>query len=123
MTLKQYKTLAKAIASKITYLGGNPQRVRHLKAPVNYFINTRDPKAYNDKPCSYVSGESNVEVKFDMISNPNNPNYKFKTLKPGSMSAYSSETKTNVDITDFNFDSAQFADLIEIIENCQWEIA
>ena len=123
MTLKQYQTLAKTIANKIESLGGNPQKVRHLKAPINYYVDVRDPKMYGDKPCSYESGKSNVEVKFDIVSNPNNPNYKFKTLKPGSMSFYSSETQTNVDISDFNFDSTQFADLVEIIEDCKWELA
>ena len=113
MTIKQYQTVAKAIASKIEELGGNPYFVHHLHANDVVSIKVRDPKQYI--PTSISSGDGNAVVEFDTLSNPNNPNYKFNTLKPGSMSAYNSTNNVNVDITNYNFDSAQFADLIDAI--------
>lgn len=123
MTIKQYQTVAKTIASKIEELGGNPLKTKYLKLPTSLSINIRDPKKYANTPTTFESGESNAKIEFDTISNPNNPNYKYRTLKPGSMSFYNSQTHVNVDITDFNFDSAQFADLIELIKLPNWIIA
>lgn len=123
MTIKQYQTLAKTIASKIEKLGGNPRTVRNLHIiGTGGTIFARDPKKYNDKPCSYVSGETNVTIAFDTISNPNNPNYKFRTLKPGSISFYDSKTNVNADLSDYNFDTAQFADMIEYINYPCWSL-
>ena len=124
MTIKQYQTVAKTIASKIEELGGDPARVRNLRL-INggdATINARDPKKYADNPTTFESGESNATIEFDTISNPNNPNYKFKTLKPGSMSLYNSQTNVNVDISEYNFDTAQFAILIEMLKENGWEI-
>lgn len=122
MTIKQYQTLAKTIASKIKELGGNPQRVRSLEFPDGMTVSVRDPKQCVDNPTTFKSGESNATIKFDTISNPNNPNYKFRTLKPGSMSFYNSQTNVNVDITKYNFDTAQFAVLLEMLKQPGWEI-
>lgn len=122
MTIKQYQTVAKTIASKIEELGGNPARVRNLRFPGGVTICTRDPKKYADNPTTFESGESNAAIEFDTISNPNNPNYKFRTLKPGSMSFYNLQTNVNVDISDYNFDTAQFAFLIEMLKQDGWEI-
>ena len=36
---------------------------------------------------------------------------------------YDNETHTNVDATEYNFDSAQFSDLIMAIETTGWEIS
>lgn len=123
MTIKQYQTIAKTVASKINELGGNPQRVRSLEFPDGVTINIRDPKQYDDVPTTYTSGDSNAVVEFDTISNPNNPNYKFRTLKPGSMSFYNSKTKVNVDISEYNFDSTQFAKLVEMLNQPGWQLA
>lgn len=123
MTIKQYQTVAKTIANKINDLGGNPANVRNLKFPSKFTIGARNPKMYKGMPCTFESGDGNVEISFDAISNPNNPNYKFRTLKPGSMSAYDSEANVNVDLSEFNYDSAQFADLIDAISTTGWEIA
>ena len=122
MTIKQYQTVAKTIASKIEELGGNPQRVRSLRFNGGVTICARDPKKYADAPTTFESGESNAAIEFDTISNPNNPNYKFKTLKPGSMSLYNSQTHVNVDIAEYNFDTAQFAELLEMLKQTGWEI-
>ena len=113
MTIKQFQTLAKAVASKIEELGGDPNYTRHLNFCGGVTIDARDPKQYDDAPTTYESGSSNTAIEFDTISNPNNPNYKFRTLKPGSMSFYNSRTGVNVDITDYNFDSCQFAALAD----------
>ena len=124
MTIKQYQALAKTIASKIEELGGNPIRVRNLRL-INggdVVINARDPKKYVVNPTTFKSGESNAILEFDTISNPNNPNYKFRTLKPGSMSLYNSQTNVNVDISEYNFDTYQFAYLIAMIKKSDWEI-
>ena len=123
MTIKQYQTLAKTIATKIESLGGNPRTIRKLKLNGGTSILVRNPKLYGDKPLTCRACESNDILMFDTISNPNNPNYKFKTLKPGSMSVYNSETHVNVDITDYNFDSSQFSSLIDRIEGTVWELA
>ena len=123
MTIKQYQTVAKTIASKIEELGGNPARVRNLRFPGGVTICTRDPKKYADNPTTFESGERNATIQFATISNPNNPNCKFRTLKPGSMSFYNSQTNVNVDISDYNFDTAQFAFLIEMLKQDGWEIA
>lgn len=122
MTIKQYQTLAKTIADKIIELGGSPQTVRCLSFPGGATAYVRDPKTYKARPTTCRSGDSNCTLEFDSISNPNNPNYKFRTLKPGSMSAYNSATHTNVDITEYNFDTTQFADLVALIEHGGWEI-
>ena len=123
MTIRQYQTLAKAVADKIIELGGDPQRVRNLRNDTLQTLQARDAKKYGDEPCSYASGSSNATVEFDTISNPNNPNYKFRTLKPGSMSAYSSLAHVNVDLAEYNFDSAQFAKLLDAINADGWYIA
>lgn len=122
MTIKQYQTVAKTIASKIEELGGNPQRVRSLRLNGGMTIHVRDPKKYADAPTTFESGKSNAAIEFDTISNPNNPNYKFKTLKPGSMSLYNSQTHVNADIAEYNFDTAQFAGLLEMLKEDGWEI-
>lgn len=122
MTIKQYQTVAKTIASKIEELGGNPQRVRNLRFDGGVTVCARDPKKYGDTPTTFESGESNAAIEFDTISNPNNPNYKFRTLKPGSMSLYNSQTHANADITEYNFDTAQFAELLEMLKQTGWEI-
>ena len=122
MTIKQYQTVAKTIASKIEELGGNPQRVRNLRFNGGVTICARDPKKYGDAPTTCRSGDSNAAIEFDTISNPNNPNYKFRTLKPGSMSLYNSQTHVNVDITEYNFDTAQFAEILEMLKQTGWEI-
>ena len=85
-------------------------------------IGVRDPKKYKDYNATFTSGEDNTTLKFDVISNPNNPNAAFRTLKPGSISLFNSETKTNVDGSDFNYDSTQFADLIDSISKDEWKI-
>ena len=123
MTIRQYQTLAKAVADKIISLSGDPLRVRNLKNDALQTLQARDAKKYGDEPCSYESGSSNATIEFDTISNPNNPNYKFRTLKPGSMSAYNSQAHLNVDITEYNFDSAQFAKLLDAINADGWYIA
>lgn len=123
MTIKQYQTLAKTIASKIIGLNGNPHIVRYLRFPGGVTICARDPKSYKDDPVTFESGDSNCTIEFDTISNPNNPNYKFRTLKPGSMSAYNSATHTNVDITEYNFDTTQFAELIGLVKQNGWKIS
>ena len=123
MTIRQYQTLAKAVADKIIELGGDPQRVRNLKNGTLQTLQARDAKKYGDEPCSYASGSSNATVEFDTMSNPNNPNYKFRTLKPGSMSAYSSLAHVNVDLAEYNFDSAQFAKLLSAVNADGWYIA
>lgn len=122
MTIKQYQTVAKTIASKIEELGGNPARVRNLRFNGGVTIHVRDPKKYADNPTTFESGESNATIEFDIISNPNNPNYKFRTLKPGSMSLYNSQTNVNADISEYNFDTYQFAYLIAMIKKSDCEI-
>lgn len=123
MTIKQYQTLAKTIANKIISLNENPHVVRYLRFPGGVTVCLRDPKAYDVAPVTCKSGDSNCALEFDTISNPNNPNYKFRTLKPGSMSVYNSTAHRNVDITEYNFDTAQFADLISLVEQNGWEIS
>ena len=121
MTLKQYKKLAKTIAEKITNdLGGNPMRVRNLQFDGGVTVCARDPKKYHDEPTSLKSGNGNTVIEFDTLSNPNNPNYKFCTLKPGSISAYNTSTHVNVDLTDYRFDTTQFKELIETIAQPGW---
>ena len=123
MTIKQYQKLAATIASKINDLGGNARTVRNLHRSTTTSIEVRDPKQYADIPVDYLSGSSNATIEFDTISNPNNPNAKFRTLKAGSMSVYNSQTGKNVDITDFNFDSSQFKVLVDTISQDGWNIA
>ena len=80
-------------------------------------------KCFNQSPniTTLLWGEI---IKFNSISNPNNPNARFKTLKPGSISLYDKETGINVDASDFNFDSSQFADLLDAIQTeYAWEIS
>ena len=116
MTLKQYQKLAKAIADKIIELGGDPRSTRHLKLvgkPVDVAV--RDPKKYADHPVTMDAGDHNGWVSFDELSNPNNPNWKFKTIKPGSISAYDSAKGENVDLTEYRFDTHQFHDLLNAI--------
>lgn len=122
MTIKQFQTLAKTVASKIEELGGDPKRARNLGFSGGVTIDARDPKQYDAAPTTCESGSSNTAIEFDTISNPNNPNYKFKTLKPGSMSFYNSQTNVNVDITDYSFDSAQFAKLLEMVKQDGWTL-
>jgi hypothetical protein len=123
MTIKQYQKLAQVIAKKIETLDGSIDKVRYLKAKVTTFeIGARDPK--KDDRLSIEAGDSNVVIKFNSISNPNNPNARFRTLKPGSISLYDKDTDTNVDASDFNFDSSQFADLLDAIQTeYAWEIS
>ena len=120
MTIKQYQKLAKVVASQIENLGGNPRTARILKYEGGVTVDVRDPKTYKDRPVTFESGDSNLDIEFDTISNPNNPNYKFKTLKPGSMSVYNSKTDVNHDITEYNFDSSQFMLLIDLIRQPGW---
>lgn len=124
MTIKQYQTIAKTIASKIEELGGNPTKVRNLRLinGKDAAIAVRDPRMYVIKSTTLEHGSNNTTIEFDTVSNPNNPNYKFRTLKPGSMSFYNSQTNMNADITEYNFDTFQFAALIEILKNDCWEI-
>ena len=42
MTIRQYQTLAKAVADKIISLGGDPQRVRNLKNTAVQTVDVRD---------------------------------------------------------------------------------
>lgn len=124
MTIKQYQKLAKTIADKIeTDLGGNPNHVRHLTFGGGVTVCARDPKMSDDAPTTFESGKSNIAIEFDTLSNPNNPNYKFKTLKAGSISAYNSGTRSNVDLTEYNFDSSQFKELIDAVSQVGWTIA
>ena len=123
MTIKQYQKLAAAVAKTIEDLGGDVNRVRNLKFPTPFEVGVRNPSIAKDKPVTIESGDGNAIIAFDTISNPNNPNAKFRTLKPGSMSLFNSETRQNVDASDFNYDSAQFADLISAISTSGWEIA
>ena len=120
MTIKQYQKLAQIIATQIENLGGNPRTTRTLKYEGGVTIDARNPKTYKDRPVTFESGDSNFDLEFDTISNPNNPNYKFKTLKPGSMSVYDSKTDVNHDITEYNFDTAQFMTLAELIRQPGW---
>jgi hypothetical protein len=123
MTINQYKKLASTIAKRIIALEGNPDRVKYLKCKQSTFeVGARNPK---DKSVQLTinSGDENCVITFNSVSNPNNPNYKFRTLKPGSISLYDNETHINVDATEYNFDSAQFSDLIMAIETTGWEIA
>ena len=122
MTIKQYKKIAATIANKIIELGGDPAKVRHLKSISTFEVGARDPKN-KDRQLTFESGDENMVIYFDCISNPNNPNYKFKTLKPGSISLYDSKNDVNVDPTEYNFDSAQFADLMDAIGTAQWEFS
>lgn len=122
MTIKQYQKIASTIANKITNLGGNPLKVQYLKSISIFEVGARDPKDKN-RALTIESGDENAIIKFNRISNPNNPNPKFRTLKPGSMSLFNTETKINIDPSDYHFDSAQFADLMDAIENSQWEIS
>jgi len=121
MTIKQYKKIAATIANRIIELGGDPAKVRNLKAISTFEVGARDPKN-KDRRLTLESGDENMVIYFDCISNPNNPNYKFKTLKPGSISLYDSKNDVNVDPTEYNFDSAQFADLMDAIRTSQWKI-
>ena len=123
MTIKQYQKLAKTIASKIEELSGDPNKVRNLKCNSIAIVRARDPKQYADMPSTFEKDESNIDIVFDTVSNPNNPNYKFKTLKPGSMSFYNSQMNVNFDITEYNFDTPQFADLIKMINQSDWTIS
>ena len=122
MTIKQYQKIAVAIAKQIKNNGGNINNVRHLKFSIPFEIGARNPYHYKDAPVSFASGDENVILKFDTISNPNNPNAAFHTLKAGSISFYDSETHKNVDGSDYNFDSAQFADLLDAIQTIGWKI-
>ena len=119
MTIKQYQKLAAAVAKKINALGGNPSKVRYLKFPTKFEVGARDP---NGTTTEITSGDENTTIVFDTINNPNNPNAAYRTLKPGSMSLFNSETRVNVDASDYNYDSAQFADLIDAIETEGWMI-
>ena len=123
MTIKQYQKLAQIIAKKIESLDGSVDKVRYLKAQtITFEIGARDPKKSDN--LSIEAGDSNAIIKFNSISNPNNPNSRFKTLKPGSISLYDKETGINVDASDFNFDSSQFADLLDAIQTeYAWEIS
>ena len=123
MTIKQYQKLAQIIAKKIESLDGSIDKVRYLKSKhMTFDIGARDPK--KSSGLSIKAGDSNAIITFNSISNPNNPNARFRTLKPGSISLYNSETGTNVDASDFNFDSYQFADLIDVIKTQDvWEIS
>jgi hypothetical protein len=123
MTIKQYQKLAQIIAKKIESLDGSVDKVRYLKTQtITFEIGARDPKKSDN--LSIEAGDSNAIIKFNSISNPNNPNARFKTLKPGSISLYDKETGINVDASDFNFDSSQFADLLDAIQTeYAWEIS
>ena len=116
MTLKQYQRLAKAIADKIIELGGDPRSARRLKL-VDKTVDAavRNPKKYADHPVTMDACDHNELISFDEISNPNNPNWKFKTLKPGSISAYNSVKGENVDLTEYRFDTCQFHYLLNAI--------
>ena len=122
MTIKQYQKLATIVAKTIESIGGDANKVRNLKSSIPFKISVRNPNLAKDKPITIKSGDGNAIIEFDTISNPNNPNAKFRTLKPGSMSLFNSETRQNVDASDFNYDSAQFADLICAISASSWEI-
>ena len=122
MTIKQYQKFAAAIAKTIDSIGGDPCKARHLKFSTTFEVGARDPKLRKEKPTDMTSGDENAVLVFDTISNPNNPNPKFRTLKPGSVSLYNSETKQNVDASDYHFDSAQFADLIDAVSTVGWEM-
>ena len=120
MTINQYQILAKAIADKIIALSGDPNHVRHLNRTKAITCYARNPK---DKgQTSIKSGDSNVMFTFDVLSNPNNPNYKFRTLKPGSISAFDSIYQVNVDPTAYHFDSAQFKKFIDAINDGEWTL-
>lgn len=122
MTIKQYQKIARAIAKKISDLGGNIDKVRYLKSVSIFEVGARDPKN-KERQLTMESGDENAVIYFNKISNPNNPNAYYRTLKPGSMSLFNTETKINTDPSDYRFDSAQFADLICAIKNSQWTIA
>lgn len=121
MTIRQYQILASTIANKITTLGFDPCRVRNLKNEC-VTVPARDPKHYKDMPVSFESGNSNATLKFDTISNPSNPNHAYRTLRAGCISAYDSTTNTNVNLTDYRFDSAQFKKLIDAVSNDGWVV-
>jgi len=123
MTIKQYQKVAAAIAKTIKDNGGNVDKVKNLKFTCTIEVGARNPKLYKEQPVGIESGDENTVITFDTISNPNNPNAAFRTLKPGSLSLYNSKTNTNVDASDFNFDSAQFADLIGAIQTTGWVIS
>ena len=122
MTINQYQKLAAAVAKTIKSIGGDVNRVRHLKFPTAFEVGVRNPKIAKDNPLTIESGDGNAVIVFDTISNPNNPKAEFRTLKPGSMSLFNSVTRQNVDASDFNYDSAQFSDLITAISTTGWEI-
>ena len=120
MTINQYQRLSKAIADRIIELGGNPHHVRHLTCNNTIKCEARDP--HSEDELSITSGETNATLTFDVLSNPNNPNYKFRTLKPGSISAFDSIYQVNVDATKYNFDSAQFKKLIDVVKTTSWNL-
>lgn len=120
MTIKQYQKLAATIANIIIKNNEDVNKVKHLKSSFAYEMHVRNPKLNKDKPINFVSRNSNDIIRFDTISNPNNPNCRYRTLKPGSISFYDSSANVNIDLSNYNFDSAQFSDLIYLIENVQW---
>lgn len=121
MTIKQYQKLSAAVATKIKSLGEDVSRVRSLTMrPTSIELNVRDPRHYKDRPIDFGKGAGNAVVKFDTISNPNNPNSAYRTLKPGSMSAYNSAENVNVDLADYRYDSSQFSKLIAAIRLDDW---
>lgn len=122
MTIKQYQKIAAAVAKQIRDNSGNVDKVRHLRFNCAFEVGARDPKCYKDNPSTFESDNENVVLFFDTISNPNNPNVAFRTLKPGSMSLFNSQTGVNVDASDFNYDSAQFANLLGSILTNGWKI-
>ena len=123
MTIKQYQKLSAAVATKIKSLGEDVSRVRSLTMrPTSIELNVRDPRHYKDHPIDFGKGAGNAVVKFDTISNPNNPNSAYRTLKPGSMSAYNSAENVNVDLADYRYDSSQFSKLIAAIRLDYWTV-
>lgn len=108
MTISQYKKASALIAETIESLGSSPRKAYGIQLPPTP-LQVREP----DSDTAFQN-RAGSEVIIQEIANPNNPNPKFRSLRPGTMTATLS-TGERLDLADCRFDPGQFSDLLALI--------
>lgn len=117
MTLTQFTKLSETIAERLQANGQNPRTAYGLSflTPIN--IKCRR-SAGGKTGLAFGSPASNADLKISGLSNPNNPNYKYRSLNPGVLTAEISghDGLSKVALSDCKFDPSQFAELVRAIQ-------
>ena len=126
MTLRQYKTVCKAITKRIKKLGGDIEHAKGLKFNGKPEVYVRATDTTGHTRCKLGNGIGLHKVEFtegwnkkfvlDGVNNPVNPTLRFHNMGPAQICVYEAG-KPSVDIAQFRFDSHQLKILTDAIKS------